>query len=179
MWNWSFLFGTPAASLPGVTAARLSLRFGASRLRARVVWPSSERTGIALVLGDEAAGAEEFLADSIRVWLREHQRVIDDLAVLHWVAVHGADLGASSGAVTVAGGARAARLAAQARDCGWPLIARQVLVRLRFGEDEPSPIGLQGLAPATVVHAPRSCEDGRVYARLLRSSGVEVREVVL
>jgi acetyl esterase/lipase len=78
--------------------------------------------------------------------------------------------------VLVAGGARAARLALAARDSGWPVLRRQLLVHPAFTKRRPMPTNVAGASPATVVSGRRR-DDGRRYAERLRAAGVEVHEV--
>jgi acetyl esterase/lipase len=99
-----------------------------------------------------------------------------DLAVLGWAAEHAREFGADDAHVLVAGGARAARLALVARDAGWPVLRRQLLVHPAFTARQPMPSNVAGASPATVVCSPRQ-DGGQRYAARLRAAGVEVREV--
>jgi alpha/beta hydrolase fold len=93
-------------------------------------------------------------------------------AAIDWTAAHAAELGAEPGSLIVAGlhdGADAAiRLAAGARERGWPVIARQLLIHPCL--DEPAQ-ALPGVAPATIVSAGAA---GRDYAARLRAAGASV-----
>lgn len=103
------------------------------------------------------------------------------VAALGWAAEHAVQLAASQNGLSVAGlsagAARAAWLAACARDVGWPPITRQLLVHPSFGAASPIPHEVAGLAPATIVTDPASDADGRRYAARLRAAAVEVVEL--
>jgi hypothetical protein len=105
-----------------------------------------------------------------------------EIEALGWAAEHAAELGASSEPVAVAGqvagAARAARLAVDAHDSGWPVVRTQVLVRPAFSDLRPAPSTVAGAAPATIVTGGARQDDGRRYAATLRNAGVEVRELV-
>jgi acetyl esterase/lipase len=77
-----------------------------------------------------------------------------------------------------AGAARAARLAVDARDDGWPVLHRQVLVRPAFTEPRPTSSHVAGTAPATIVTTGARGDEGSRYATTLRDAGVEVHELV-
>ena len=105
-----------------------------------------------------------------------------EAAALGWAAEHARELGAQAGRLLVAGqlagAARAARLAIDARDSGWPVLRRQVLVRPAFAQRCPVPVHLARSAPATIVTSGRRGDDGSRYAAALRDAGVEVQELV-
>jgi hypothetical protein len=105
-----------------------------------------------------------------------------EIEALGWAAEHAPELGASSEPVAVAGqvagAARAARLAVDAHDSGWPVVRAQVLVRPAFSDLRPAPSDVAGAAPATIVTGGARQDDGRRYAATLRNAGVEVRELV-
>jgi carboxylesterase type B len=105
-----------------------------------------------------------------------------DLSALDWAAEHARELGARPGALVVAGdragAARAARLAVHARDGGWPVLRRQVLVLPAFTEARLTPSHVAGTAPATIVTTGARGDDGSRYAATLRDAGVEVQELV-
>jgi hypothetical protein len=160
-----------------VTSANLTLRFGAARLRARVDWPRARATAVALALADGTAWAGGFLDDFVVVTPLGSQRTGEELGALEWLADHAGELGAGSGTLVLAGGARAARLAVAARDNGWPKLHRQLLIHPRFGREHPIPSDVAGVAPATVICGDDRRDDGRRYAALLRDAGVPVTEV--
>jgi acetyl esterase/lipase len=155
----------------------LTLRFGAARLRARVDWPRAGATAVVLALTDETARANGFLDNCVVVTPLGSRRPGDELGALEWLADHAGELGAGSGHLVLAGGARAARLAVTARDNGWPQLHRQVLIHPRFGPEHPVPFDVTGVAPATVICGDDRRDDGRRYAALLREAGVRVTEV--
>jgi acetyl esterase len=176
--------------------ADLRLRFGAVRLPARVYLPSPSAVpagGATLVLWLAARNADEALcrdlsatAAAVVLELRGSEGAIGDrhdLAALGWAAEHAGEFGASENPLVVAGqhagAGRAARLALDARDHGWPPLRRQVLIRPTF----PPAASLEaahvaGAAPAPIVTAGRRQDDGRRYAAALRGAGVEVQELV-
>jgi acetyl esterase/lipase len=98
-----------------------------------------------------------------------------ELAALHWAAEHAGELGADGERLLVAGGARAAMLALAARDAGWPVLRRQLLVRPDFTRGDRMPDDVAGAPPTIVVCGER--DDGPRYAARLRAAGVEVQEV--
>jgi acetyl esterase/lipase len=79
-----------------------------------------------------------------------------------------------SALLLIAGGARAASLAIRARDGGWPVLHRQVLVLPLFTDEQPMPSNVARVAPATVLSAGDASDDGVLYAARLRAAGVEV-----
>jgi hypothetical protein len=160
-----------------MSGANLTLRFGSARLRATVYWPRTGAAALALVLADGASWAEGLGGDSVIVALLGNYECAEELGALRWLAEHAGELGVGSERVIVAGGARAARLAAAVRDARWPVLLRQVLVHPRFDPENPIPSNVAGVAPATIVHGDDSRDDGRRYAALLRSAGVAVEEV--
>lgn len=160
-----------------MTRASLTFRFGSGRLRASVNWPETEALALALVLTDELAPADPLVRDCVVVGLLGRRRCAEELGALEWLAEHGGDLGPGCDRLMLAGGARAARLAAGVRDNGWPVLHRQVLVHPRFGPENPIPPSVSGVAPATVVHSGDPGDDGFRYAALLRAAGVAVEEV--
>jgi acetyl esterase/lipase len=105
-----------------------------------------------------------------------------EVATLGWAAEHARELGADPEKLVVggqlAGAALAARLAVDARDSGWPVVSRQMLVRPEFSDACPVPSELAGTAPATIVTTGSRRDDGSRYAATLRDAGVEVRELV-
>jgi acetyl esterase/lipase len=161
-----------------MNAAELTLRFGATRLHASVHWPRADCGRLALVLTDELPWAQPLVCDSVVLALNGRHRPADELAALEWLAEHGGDLCAAPNRLIVAGGARAARLAVDARDSAWTELHRQVLVHPRFGPANPIPPTVAGVAPAIVVCGGDPDDDGTRYAALLREAGVEVDEVL-
>lgn len=156
--------------------AHMTLRFGARRVPTTVYWPRVEAVSLALVLRDELSPTDRWVEDFIVVGLPAGNGGSIELAALHWVADHAGDLGADGDRMLVAGGARAARLSLAARDSGWPLLRRQLLVYPRFTAEQPMPTALVGAPPATVVYGRRS-DDGHRYSERLRAAEVDVCEV--
>lgn len=175
--------------------ADLRLRFGPMRLPARVYLPSPSAVstaGAPLVLwlagrGTRDVLCQELSAAAAAVVIELGRR--DDggsdryeIEALGWAAEHAPEFGASSGLVAVAGrlagAARAARLAVDAYDSGWPVVRTQVLVRPAFSDVCPVPSAVAGTTSATIVTGAARRDDGRRYAATLRRAGVEVRELV-
>ena len=183
--------------------ADLKLRFGPVRLPARVylpsphavagagpalvVWFAARKTGDMLCRDLSAAAAAvvlELPSDDVASGSG------DDLAALGWAAEHAFEFGVDRGRLAVggqlAGAARAARLALDARDSGWPALRRQLLVRPAFGGlglapsdvAGPAPCDVAGIAPATIVTSGLRTDDGSRYAAILRRAGVTVQELV-
>jgi hypothetical protein len=104
-----------------------------------------------------------------------------EVATLGWAAEHARELGAHPDRLVVGGqlvgAALAARLAVDARDCGWPVVRRQVLVRPAFSDSCPAPTEVAGTPPATVVTTGARRDDASRYAAALRDAGVQVREL--
>lgn len=174
--------------------ADLRLRFGATRLPARVYLPSpsSAPEGVVPIVlwlaarnaGDSLSREISAIAAAVVLELAppECKCGHTDDATLGWAAEHARELGAGSDEILLAGqlsgAARAARLAVKARDRGWPLVRRQVLVRPAFSEPCPAPSEVAGTAPATIVTTGSRRDDGHRYAAALRAAGVEVQEFV-
>ena len=156
--------------------ADMTLRFGPLRVPTSVRWPRADAGWLAFVVSDELSPADPWVENHVVVGLAGSQPAALELAALQWVADHAAELGAEADRVLVAGGARAAWLALAARDSGWPVLRRQLLVQPRFGPGRPMPIDLADAPRATVVHG-RPDDDGRRYAERLRAAGVHVEEV--
>jgi len=154
----------------------MTLRFGALRVPTTVHWPQVSAVSLALVLSDELSPTDHWLRRSVVVGLAAGNPARVELAVLCWAAEHSAELGAGRDRIVVAGGGRAARLALAARDTGWPVLWRQLLVHPRFSADQPMPADVAGAPSAIVVCADRQ-DDGRRYSGRLRAAGVHVREV--
>jgi acetyl esterase len=139
---------------------------------------------ILLVDADEAGAPAhgEYVCRSISetlgvVSLSAACRGLEDAATaIEWTADHAAQLGADGARLLLAGlhagAAVAAALAIQARDNGWPDVARQVLIHPRFGSTALSRLG--GVAPATVVGRDAA---SRAYTARLRRAGVDVDEL--
>jgi acetyl esterase/lipase len=104
-----------------------------------------------------------------------------EVATLGWAAEHAEELGARSDRLVVGGqlvgAALAARLAVDARDCGWPIVRRQMLVRPAFSGSCPAPSDVAGTPPATIVTTGSRRDDGSRYAAALRDAGVQVQEL--
>ncbi len=170
--------------------AQFHLRFGRTPLGAHIYWPRHpllpEATSLMVLLEDDARAAHADLfgcglsAGADIVVLRVPDRV-HSMAALIWAADHAYELGGQADRVMVAGrgvsGARAARLAITARDNGWPILQRQVLVHPRFTIACPPPSRLVGVAAATVVSAGDPHDEARRYAARLKQAGVEVGEL--
>jgi len=175
--------------------ADLRLRFGPTRLPARVYLPAPSAVpaaGAPLVLWLTGRGARDVLCQDLSA--AAAAVVIElgcgdggcsdgyEIEALGWAAEHAPELGASAEPVTVAGqlagAARAARLAIDAHESGWPVVRTQVLVRPAFSDLCPPPSAVAGAAPATIVTGGARRDDGRRYAARLRNAGVEVRELV-
>ena len=173
-----------------VLIAQFHLRFGRASLEAQIYWPRRpllpEATSLMVLLEDEARpGNADLLARGLSVGadvvvLRVPDRV-QTLAALMWAADHAHQLGGQADRVMVAGrgvsGDRAARLAITARDNGWPILQRQVLVHPRFTFTCPPPPRLAGVAAATIVSSRGPQDDARRYAARLKQAGVEVGEL--
>lgn len=171
--------------------ADLRLRFGDARLPGRVYLPSASAAAehpVALVLwlADRSTGdvlCRDLSAAAAAVVL-EIGRCdgAGEVASLGWAAEHARELGAHPGRLVVAGqlagAARAAQLAVDARGCGWPVVHRQVLVRPAFSAPWPTASGVVGTAPATIIRSGARGDDGAGYASTLRDAGVEVQELV-
>ncbi len=152
----------PVASTTNRVADVL-LRGHARPVRARVHWPNPTHPApvpALLVLftaswpdGGEAAHLAGLLG--VVTLSASPATVAEALATMEWAADHAADLGADPRRLVIAGTGAAANLAAavsvQARDNGWPSIARQVLIQPCRdglpGRARPS----AGVAPATVI----------------------------
>jgi hypothetical protein len=160
----------------GVMVADMTLRFGARRVPTTVHWPQQNAVSLALVLTDELSPTDHWLDSSVVVGLPARNPAQVELAALHWVAEHSGELGGDHDRIFVAGGARAARLALAARDGGWPVLWRQLLVHPRFTAEQPMPTNVAGTPSAIVVCGHRQ-DDGRQYANRLRAAGVQVLEV--
>jgi RNA polymerase sigma factor (sigma-70 family) len=129
----------------------MTLRFGPLRIHTTVRWPRVDTVSIALVLTDELSPADAWVESCIVVGLAGGMPGSAELAALHWVSEHVGEFGAERDRMLVAGGARAARLALAARDSGWPVLRRQVLVHPSFTQEQPMPASVAGAPPATVV----------------------------
>jgi alpha/beta hydrolase fold len=175
--------------------ADLRLRFGPTRVPARVYLPApsaAPAAGAPLVLWLSGRGARDVLCQDlsaaaaavvIELGCRDGGCTAGyEFEALGWAAEHAPELGASSGPVAVAGhlagAARAARLAVDAHESGWPVVRAQVLVRPAFSDLCPAPSAVAGAAPATIVTGGARQDDGRRYAATLRDAGVEVRALV-
>jgi acetyl esterase/lipase len=107
----------------------------------------------------------------------------DAIAVLEWAADHAAELGADPARLLVAGagtgGDLAAAVALYARDQGWPVLTRQILINpiLDTVPADTASGELAGLAPAIVITSgtgsPRAA---RRFAARLRQAGIETDE---
>jgi len=185
--------GGMAHTFEDVLVARLRLRFGSTLLEARIYWPSNSVAGahapLALLLASAATPRSAHSADLLGrglsaganfVVLRVPDRA-QSLAALTWAADHADELGGQADRLMVAGGgpsgARAAWLASVARDKGWPVLQRQVLVHPRFTVGCPPPARVAGVAAATIVSGTGPRDHARRYAARLKRAGVEVGEL--
>jgi alpha/beta hydrolase fold len=175
--------------------AELRLRFGETRPPARVYLPSpSARAagGTSLVIWLNGRNARDVLCRQLSATAAAAVLELGrseagsaagyEVATLGWAAEHARELGADPEKLVVggqlAGAALAARLAVDARDSGWPVVSRQVLVRPEFSDSCPVPRGVAGTPPATIVTTGSRRDEGSRYAATLRDAGVEVRELV-
>jgi alpha/beta hydrolase family protein len=197
MHNWPFPFFVGGARVGGmercldeVLIAQFHLRLGRAVLEAQIYWPSRPQVPVAaplvVLLADEAAlDSADLLgrglsASADAIVLRVPDRA-QCLAALMWAADHAHELGGQRDRLMVAGcgvsGARAARLATIARDNGWPVLHRQVLVHPRFTSACPPPQRIVGVAAATIVSGNGPRDEAERYAARLRRAGVEVIEL--
>ncbi|HTT30860.1 MAG TPA: alpha/beta hydrolase fold domain-containing protein [Solirubrobacteraceae bacterium] len=156
--------------------ADMTLRFGALRVPTTVHWPRLDTVSLALVLSDELSPTDRWFENSIAVGLAGANPGMVELAALRWVAEHSGELGADCNRIVVAGGARAARLALAARDGGWPVVWRQLLIHPRFTSEQPMPKNV-ARAPTAIVVCGHGHDDGPLYSDRLRAAGVHVHEV--
>ena len=175
-------------SADDVLVAGLRLRFGLQVVEADLYVPPNAvgAAAVVLLLADDATSdnvnrlAPGLSAGADLVVVRVPARA-QLLAALYWVADHANELGGRPDRLMVAGravsGARAAWLAIAARDSGWPVLHRQVLVHPRFARCCPAPYRVTGVAPATIVSGCAPRDEATEYALLLKRSGVDVREL--
>ncbi len=182
-----------AHSFEDVLVATLRLRFGRTLLEAQIYWPSNSvagaRASLALLLANAATPQSAHSADLLGRGLSAGANVVvlrvpdraRCLAALTWAADHADELGGQADRLMVAGGgpsgACAARLAIIARDQGWPVLRRQVLVHPRFTVGCPPPARVAGVAAATIVSGTGPRDHARRYAARLKRAGVEVSEL--
>jgi len=177
--------------LDEVLIAQFHLRFGRTALEAQIYWPSRPLLPVAaplvVLLADEARPdpsddllARVLSATADAVVVRVPDRV-QCLAAVMWAADHAHELAARRDRLVIAGrglsGARAARLAIIARDNGWPVLHRQVLVHPRFTSACPCPQRVAGVTSATIVSGNGPQDQAQRYAASLRGAGVEVIEL--
>jgi hypothetical protein len=155
--------------------ADMTLRFGSLRVPTTVHWPRVTPAWTALVLSDELSPTDPWVQSAVVIALTGRQPGWLELAALHWAGEHAGELGADGDRLLVAGGARAAMLALAARDAGWPVLRRQLLVRPDFTRQDGMPDDVAGAPPTIVICGAR--DDGSRYAARLRAAGVEVQEV--
>lgn len=155
--------------------ADMTLRFGSLRVPTKVHWPQVTTVWLALVLSDELEPTDPRVDSSVVIALPGRHPGWLELATLHWAGEHAGELGADGDRLLVAGGARAAMLALAARDAGWPVLSRQLVVHPEFTGPQRMPDDVAGAPPAIVVCGER--DDGSRYAARLRSAGVAVQEV--
>lgn len=193
----AFPFPAPVATLRhmptltrdiGPQRAELMLRFGRDRIGARLYWPTVQRPALTVLLPDaeQPARADALSTDLcmaattiVLALCGPHQP--HQLDALQWASEHAAELGADGGHLMVAGhgdaGAAAAWLTLGAREHGWPILYRQVLLYPEFDQTHPLPERVSGVAPATIVTAGDGTDDGVRYSVLLRRSGIDVTEL--
>jgi acetyl esterase/lipase len=155
--------------------ADMTLRFGSLRVPTTVHWPRVTTGWLTLVLSDELSPTDPRVESSVVIALRGRHPGWLELATLDWAREHAGELGADGDRLLLAGGARAATLALAARDAGWPVLGRQLVVRPEFTRPQCMPDDVAGAPPAVVVCGAR--DDGSRYAARLRAAGVEVQEV--
>lgn len=153
----------------------MTLRFGSLRVPTKVHWPRVAAAWLTLVLSDELSPTDPWVERSVVIALPGRHPGWLELATLHWAGEHAGELGADGDRLLVAGGARAAMLALAARDAGWPVLSRQLVVRPEFTGPQLMPDGVAGAPPAIVVCG--DGDDGSRYSARLRAAGVEVHEV--
>jgi acetyl esterase len=178
--------------------ADLSLRGPGGSVRARVSWPAPARRNLdtRLIVFFPGAGSSTDSVDAVCRGLCEETRVVVlsvpepageerwsaafDAATtaLEWAADHASELGAERTGILAGGAGRGAALAAasalRARDRGWPVLSRQVLVDPELDESRVVTPSLAGVAPATFVG---DLDDAaRRYLARLRADGVEVAD---
>ena len=181
-----------AHSFEDVLVATLRLRFGSTLLQAQIYWPSNSVASahaLALLLANRTKLQSAHNADLLGRGLSAGADVVvlrvpdraQCLAALTWAADHADELGGQADRLMVAGagpsGAHAARLAIIARDKGWPVVQRQVLVHPQFTVGCPPPARVVGVAAATIVSGTRTHDHARRYAARLKRAGVEVDEL--
>ncbi|HKO27020.1 MAG TPA: hypothetical protein VJU80_06145 [Solirubrobacteraceae bacterium] len=153
----------------------MTLRFGSRRVPTTVHWPRGTTAWLTLVLSDELSPTDPWVESTVVIALPGRHPEWLMVAALHWVGEHAGELGARGDCLLVAGGARAALLALAARDAGWPVLHRQLVVRPEFTRPWRMPDDVAGAPPAVVVCGDR--DDGARYAAHLRTAGVAVHEV--
>ncbi|HET6868123.1 MAG TPA: hypothetical protein VFH80_19575 [Solirubrobacteraceae bacterium] len=153
----------------------MTLRFGSLRVPTTVHWPRVTTAWLAFVLTDELSPADPRVESSVVIAVPGRHPGWLELATLRWAGEHAGELGADGDRLLVAGGARAAVLALAARDAGWPVLCRQLVVRPEFSRPQRMPDDVAGAPPAIVVCG--EDDDGSRYAARLRAAGVEVHEV--
>jgi acetyl esterase/lipase len=153
----------------------MTLRFGSRRVPTTVHWPRVTPAWLALVFSDELSPNDSLVSGSVVIALPGRHPESLALATLQWAGEHAGELGTDGDRLLVAGGAQAARLALAARDAGWPVLHRQLVVRPEFKPPRRIPADVAGAPPAIVVCGRR--DDGSRYAALLRAAGVKVQEV--
>jgi hypothetical protein len=158
--------------------AELALRGPHEFVRPRLSWPpdAADDSPMAVFLGDadasfDVADALCLEAGFVVLAIRTPDVEVATIA-MEWVADHGGQLGADPSRLLVAGGRFAAAAALHARDEGWPLLSRQLLIGPEVCGWPAAGRSLAGVAPATVINATH-------YASRLREAGVEVEELFL
>ncbi|MGA2011741.1 MAG: alpha/beta hydrolase fold domain-containing protein [Solirubrobacteraceae bacterium] len=189
----------PAAGL----VAELRLRFAAKRLRGRVYWSHATspeapaplllwlRDPHAIIAAENADVLGRLLVSNahvvvVAVWVPRSTGPSSgcgyEMAALEWAAEHAQELDADPRQLLLTGqdvaGAQAAWVAIRAADRGWPELHRQFLVHPTFTDRYPIPSRPVRVAPATIITTGALSDDGRRYARQLRSAGVEVAELL-
>jgi acetyl esterase/lipase len=177
------LSSRPGPHPPIRRVAELQLRGPAGPLPARVCWPVPSpgaapppllvfHPGDPTPADDDGALCRGLCAHAgfVVLWTTAPATLDGAAAATAWAADHAAELDADPARLLVggrgAGAGRAAHVAVAAREEGWPVLTRQLLV---LPEDTPEAVPA-GVAPAVLV-----ANDG--YATRLRSAGVPVAEL--
>jgi acetyl esterase len=156
-----------------VAEVRLRGRVGSPPAHAYWPAPASATPGLLVFFGgtDEQCRALCAAGGVVLLSVTGTATVEHATSALDWVADHGAELGADPDRLLVGGAGAgcglAAAVALYARDQGWPVITRHLLI-----DPLPDvwPDRLGGVAPATVISSNRD-DTAR-----LRDAGVEVTE---
>jgi acetyl esterase len=158
-----------------------------------VFLPCERDDGLASTVASLAGVVVLAVTDTRPALLSDEVALVEAVTATQWAADHAAELDADPQRLVVGGEGRGAWLAAavalQARDDGWPTLARHVLVvptpGTRVGSAAAGLVAprrvpsLVGVAPATVItvgDGPRGI-DLRRYVSRLRGAGVGVDDL--